>query len=559
MVCSERIVCWAIKRIGGGTGTYMYVSEEREMDKRRDREHGGKHGRIWAGKHDKMKDEAQVGQQDEMQAEKQPGLQDGAQAGEQSGLQDEAQAGEQPGLQDEAQAEEQPGLQDEMRDEKQDEMLDEILNDKKGRREIRRKRRIRNQLVAYVVLSLLLLGAALCVVAGVRKLSAIREEKEQQESQDKINELRSAEPPIATPAPTPEPAGPTPQEMLDEIVNEVIAVMPLEDKVAGLFIVTPEAITKVSTAVRAGESTQKALSQYAVGGLVYFAKNIQSKEQLTEMLANTKKYSKYPIFLAVDEEGGKVARVGNAGLGPKFDNAQKIGATGDVGNARQAGVSIGQALAGLGFNLDFAPVADVANVSGSVMAERSYGSDAATVSGFVTAMMGGLEEQKVTACLKHFPGIGSTTADTHKGLAFTDRTAEQFRAEELAVFKAGIDAGANMIMVGHMSAPALTGNNDPCIFSQELVTGILREELGFEGVIITDAMNMKAISEYYGAEEAAIMALKAGCDMLLMPEDFEKAYKGVLQAVADGVISEERINDSLRRVYRIKEADKIQE
>ena len=188
------------------------------------------------------------------------------------------------------------------------------------------------------------------------------------------------------------------------------------------------------------------------------------------------------------------------------------------------------------------------------MTERSYGSDAATVAGFVTAMMGGLEEQKVTACLKHFPGIGSTTADTHKGLAFTDRTAEQFRAEELTVFQAGIDAGANMIMVGHMSAPALTGNDDPCIFSQELITGILREELGFDGVVITDALNMKAISE-----EAAIMALKAGCDMLLMPEDFEKAYNGVLQAVADGVISEERINDSLRRIYRIKEADRIEE
>lgn len=453
--------------------------------------------------------------------------------------------------------------QDEMSENRQDEMLDEILNDKKGKREIRRKRRIRNQVVAYVVLSLLLLLAAFCVVAGVRKLSAIREAKAQQEVQDsqaKIDDILSAEPPIATPEPTPEVvAEQTPQERLDEIVDEVISVMPLEDKVAGLFIVTPEAITKVTTAVRAGEGTQKALAQYAVGGLVYFAKNIQSKEQLTEMLANTKNYSKYPVFLAVDEEGGKVARVANAGIGTKFDNAQKIGATNDTEAARQAGISIGATLAEIGFNLDFAPVADVANVSGSVMTERSYGSDAATVAGFVTAMMGGLEEQKVTACLKHFPGIGSTTADTHKGLAFTDRTAEQFRAEELTVFQAGIDAGANMIMVGHMSAPALTGNDDPCIFSQELITGILREELGFDGVVITDALNMKAISEYYGAEEAAIMALKAGCDMLLMPEDFEKAYNGVLQAVADGVISEERINDSLRRIYRIKEADRIEE
>ena len=469
-------------------------------------------------------------------------------------------------LQDKRQDRAQDERQEEIQTDKQDSMQDEILNDKNKKREIRRKRRIRNQTVAYVALSLLLLGAAFCVVAGVRGLSAAREEKEQQEVQDsrnKIDDLLSAEPPIATPEPTSEPTPetvePTPQERLDEIVNEIIAVMPLEDKVAGLFIVTPEAITKVAAAVRAGDTTQKALAQYAVGGLIYFAKNIQSKDQLTEMLANTKIYSKYPVFLAVDEEGGTVARVANAGIGPKFDNARKIGETNDTQTARQAGVSIGQALADLGFNLDFAPVADVANVPGSVMTERSYGSDAATVAGFVTAMMEGLEEQKVTACLKHFPGIGSTTADTHNGLAFTDRTEEQFRTEELTVFKAGIDAGANMIMVGHMSAPGLTGNDDPCIFSKELITGILRDELGFDGVVITDALNMKAISEYYGAEEAAIMALKAGCDMLLMPEDFEKAYQGVLQAVADGVISEERINDSLRRIYRIKEADRIQE
>ena len=116
-----------------------------------------------------------------------------------------------------------------------------------------------------------------------------------------------------------------------------------------------------------------------------------------------------------------------------------------------------------------------------------------------------------------------------------------------------------MIMVGHMAAPGITGDNEPCIFSRHLITDILREEMGYEGVIITDALNMSAISQYYGADEAAIMAILAGCDMLLMPEDFEKAYQGVLQAIADGNISEERINDSLRRIYRIKYADMIVE
>ena len=173
-------------------------------------------------------------------------------------------------------------------------------------------------------------------------------------------------------------------------------------------------------------------------------------------------------------------------------------------------------------------------------------------------MVRGLREQKVSACLKHFPGMGSTTQDTHDGKVSTDRTAEQFWAEELAVFQAGIDEGADMVMVSHMAAPTLTGDNEPSIFSRTLVTGILREQMGFQGVIITDALDMGAISQYYAADEASIMAVLAGCDMLLMPEDYEKAYTGVLEAVRSGNIDEERINDSLRRIYRIKYADMVQ-
>lgn len=438
------------------------------------------------------------------------------------------------------------------------------------KREARKKRRVRNQIVAYIVMVLFLLVLAAGIVFGVNWLLKERrgaqqreqeqQQQEQQEKQDMIEEiLSSEEESIMTPEPAPEAAEPTPEERLEELVEARIQGMSLEDKVAGLFIVTPEAITGANTVVQAGEGTQQALAQYPVGGLIYFSKNIQSEEQIREMLANTKQYAGYPLFLAVDEEGGSVARVASAGIGPESSSAGEIGATGDPQNAYNAGVTIGGTLAGLGFNLDFAPVADLANVEGSIMEGRSYGADAGMVSGFVTSMMQGLEEQKVTACLKHFPGIGSTGQDTHNGMAATDRTAEQFWADELMVFQAGIDSGANMIMIGHISAPALTGDNEPSIFSRTLVTDILREQMGFNGVIVTDALNMSAISEYYGADEAAIMAVLAGCDMLLMPEDFEKAYNGVVQAVTEGNISEERINDSLRRIYRIKYADMIEE
>lgn len=429
------------------------------------------------------------------------------------------------------------------------------------KREVRRKRRLRNQAAAYVTVIVLILIAAAGIVFGVGKLTAGREaaEREAQASQEALNQMLASEEAIPEPDPTPAVVELTPEQKLDEIVNAGIEVMPLEDKVAGLFLVTPEAITGVSTAVQAGDGTKQALAQYAVGGLIYFTKNIQSEAQIMEMLDNTELYTKYPIFLAVDEEGGSVARLAEAGVGTKVDGAQTIGASGDSNNAYLAALSIGGDLSRLGFNLDFAPVADLANIENSVMAARSYGSDAAAVAGYVSAAVQGLSEQGITSCLKHFPGIGGSAQDTHTGLASTGRTAEQFRAEEFTVFQAGIDAGADMIMIGHISAPELTGNNEPCTFSEEVVTGILRNELGFEGVIITDAMNMEAVSNYYDSADAAIQALRAGCDMILMPEDFEMAYNGVLQAVRDGIISEERIDDSLRRIYRIKYADKVEQ
>lgn len=452
--------------------------------------------------------------------------------------------------------------------------MEEKQQEQEEKRETRRKRRIRNQILAYVVLILVLLAAAAGIVMAVKQITDTarqREQEKQKESQDMIGNLLSGENDLQTPTPssepeqTPEPVVElTPEEKLDEIVNAGIEVMSLEDKVAGLFIVTPEAITGVSKAVKAGEGTKNALLKYPVGGLVYFAQNMQSADQLKEMLDNTTKiYAIHPLFIAVDEEGGSVARLANKGLAEKVDGAWKIGQTGDPNNAYQAGVTIGSALNSFGFNLDFAPVADIASIENSYMKDRTYGSDAQAAIPYVISMMQGLKEKKVTSCLKHFPGNGATTADPHSGIATSDRTAEQFRAEDFTVFKAGIDAGADMIMVSHMEAPALTvGSVEPympCSLSKAVVTDILRKELGFEGVIITDALNMGAISNYFSSEEAAIYALQAGCDMLLMPENFEEAYNGVLEAVRSGKISEARIDDSLRRIYRIKYADRLEE
>lgn len=427
------------------------------------------------------------------------------------------------------------------------------------KREARRKRRKRNQVAAYITVFSFVILLAFGSVMGVNYINQSARDQEE-EQQDMVDAMLGTEETIELPTEPEETIVElTPEQKLDEIVNAGIEVMPLEDKVAGLFLVTPESITGVTTAIQAGDGTREALSKYAVGGIIYFSKNIQSQEQIKEMLDNTKLYTKYPLFLGVDEEGGSVSRVAEAGIGTKVDAAQTIGQTGDANNAYGSGSTIGGYLSELGFNLDFAPVADINNIEGSALGDRSYGSDAAAIIPFVTSAMQGIEDRNVTACLKHFPGIGSSTQDTHDGMATTDRTLEEFKANEFTVFQAGIDAGANMVMVGHLSAPSLTGDNTPCSMSSAVVTDILRNEMNFKGVIISDALNMSAITEYYSSEQAAVLALKAGCDMLLMPENFEEAYNGVLQAVQDGTISEERINDSLRRIYRIKYADKIEQ
>ena len=427
-------------------------------------------------------------------------------------------------------------------------------------REARRKRRKRNQILAYATVLALIALMAVGIVVGIKYLTQWqdqRQQEEQRQQESMQNELEQQleskeesivappDEPEVTPEPIPEL---TPEEKLDGVINAMIEAMPLEDKVSGLFFVTPESITDVNAAVRAGDGTREALIRYAVGGIVYDKKNIQSAEQFREMLGNTELYSKYPLFLGIEEEGGSVSPLAAAGLIDKQPSAADIGAGGDAGAAYLAGSSLGAGMASYGINVDFAPVADLANVDGSVMAARAYGNDAAAVTAYVNNMANGMREQGVAACVKHFPCGGGTAADTHEGLAVSDRSAEELRSQELTVYQSSIDSGIQMIMVGHTAVPSLTGDNTPASLSSIVVTDLLRNEMGYRGVIITDAMDMKAISEYYGSGQAAVLALKAGCDMILMPENFEEAYAAVLAAVQDGTVSEERIHDALRRL-----------
>lgn len=429
------------------------------------------------------------------------------------------------------------------------------------RREYRRKRRIRNQIIAYITVVLFFAAIVAGAFFGIRAITSKVSEKQQAEELAKQLEQISAEEAVVEP-PVIETEEQEPEEEVDwleEMVEASISEMPLEDRVAGLFMITPEALTGVDKAIRAGEGTREALNKYAVGGLVYFSQNITDKEQLMEMLTNTRSMSKYPIFLAVDEEGGTVRRVGDSSIEvEEVGNMSDIGAAGDVNAAYDSGAVIATYLYELGFNVDFAPVADVvADVENSAIGTRSFGSDPAAVGDMVSSMVSGIQDTGISSCLKHFPGIGAASEDTHDGMVVIEKSAEELSASELIPFKAGIGAGAHFVMVGHASLPNVIGDNTPCSLSEAVITNTLRGELGYNGIVITDAMNMSAITEYYAADEAAVMALKAGADMILMPENFETAYNGVLAAVQEGVIAEERVNESLKRIYRVKYRDKV--
>ena len=334
-----------------------------------------------------------------------------------------------------------------------------------------------------------------------------------------------------------------------DAVERKIASMTLEQKVAQLFIVTPGAL---------GESEDAdPMTECPVGGFLYFGNDVEDPDQVRDMLAQAQRRSQdaigLPAFLCVDEEGGTVARVaGNPDMGVSdVGNMQEIGWSGDVAAAGDAAVYIGSYLSDLGFNVDFAPVADLADGDDS-MALRSFGADVTLTSDMVKAQVEGFLQTGVLCAPKHFPGIGGIEEDSHDTSIYSRLSLDEFRSGPLRPFAAGIAAGAPFVMVGHLSTPEATGDDTPASLSRAWLTDVLRGEMGFEGVIVTDSLGMAAVYERYSQYELGALCLEAGADMLLKPADFLEMRQGVLDAVARGELSEERIDESLARVLRAK-------
>ena len=347
-------------------------------------------------------------------------------------------------------------------------------------------------------------------------------------------------------------------EEATDAVEAKLAAMTLREKVGQLFWVRPEALdfSRNPEKNTLTQSMRRNLEQYPVGGIAVFKKNIQDENQLSSLIADFQSASTIPMIVAVDEEGGAVARLANheAFSLPKYKSAREIGETGDPEQARQMGRTIGGYLRFYGFNLDFAPVADVdSNPTNPVIGRRAYSTDAQQTAQMVAAAVEGFHEAGMLCTVKHFPGHGDTGQDSHYGTATSYKTWEEMKAMEMLPFEAGIAAGADVVMTAHITTPNATTDGLPASLSYTMITERLRGELGFQGVIVTDALEMNAIKNHFTPAESAVAALRAGVDVLLMPSDLRAAFDGVVQAVEDGTLSEERLNESVRRILTLKQ------
>lgn len=342
------------------------------------------------------------------------------------------------------------------------------------------------------------------------------------------------------------------EEEKPSLVDETLAGMTLHEKVCQMMFVTPEELTGEDGVTVAGDATRQALENYPVGGIVYFAKNLESQDQVKEMIDNSQKYSSIGLFVATDEEGGVVNRlmdtVGTTYIGSMYYYKDDGDET-----AYENAYTIANDMSALGFNLDFAPVADVwSNPDNTVIGERAYSDDYAQAAELVGNAVKGFNDGGVMCTLKHFPGHGDTAEDSHYSSAYVHRTKEEIMADEMQPFRSGIEAGAEFVMVGHLIVPDI--DEVPATLSYKIATGILRDELKFEGVAITDSFEMESIADNYSVDDAVVMSVKAGMDMILQPKNMASAVNSIEQAVADGELSEDRIDESVRRILTLKES-----
>ena len=329
---------------------------------------------------------------------------------------------------------------------------------------------------------------------------------------------------------------------------ETIAGLSLHERLCQLFIVLPQHLSGSLTSY--GEDLIQGLEEYPVGGVLFVANNFAGAENTLNMTRVIAEHSKILPFLSVDEEGGRVARLSGKPNTVKLEPMYSYRALG-TGVAYENARTLAYNLHAYGFNLDFAPVADIwSNPKNTVIGDRAYSDDPEQAAELVAAAVKGFRNAGVFCCVKHFPGHGDTAQDSHTGAALVTKTLDELRTAEFLPFRSGIEAGADMVMIGHLTCPAL--DDVPASVSKKIVTGLLREELGYDGVVLTDSLHMGAVAMNDPAE-LALAAFEAGSDILLSSDDFKASIEAFRTALTNGTITTDRLNESLVRILRLKQ------
>lgn len=364
--------------------------------------------------------------------------------------------------------------------------------------------------------------------------------------------------------PSEEAVLPTETEPVLSEAERLLSQLTLREKVGQLFVARIDALDPsrsdacIQDTVNDGVTYLSAeivdyYASYPIGGVIHFAGNIVNPQQITEFNRQLSDMASIPLFICVDEEGGIVARLANNSAFdvPKFYSAGYTENSYDAAFSR--GQAIGSYLQKYGFHVDFAPVADVnTNPYNTVIGKRAFSSDPRTAAALAAAFRDGLAQNNIISTFKHFPGHGDTYEDSHFGIAVSYKTAEEMALCEWLPFQEATEC--DFIMTGHIAAPNITGDGLPATFSYQMITEILKGQLGFAGLVITDSMQMGAITDTYSSGEAAVLALQAGCDIILMPENLEEAFDTVVAALENGTLSEQWLDETVLRILEFKKS-----
>ncbi|MDQ3771477.1 MAG: glycoside hydrolase family 3 protein [Actinomycetota bacterium] len=350
-------------------------------------------------------------------------------------------------------------------------------------------------------------------------------------------------------------------------IRKMIDRMTLEEKVGQMFMTyaygqsadDPDPAMVASNQQTYGvDNFEQLIDEYHLGGIIYFAwsNNVNNPTQIAGLSNGIQdsalsQRSAIPLLVSTDQEQGVVVRVGPPAT--QFPGNMGLGAAREATYARTAAEITGRELRAIGINENFAPVADVnVNAQNPVIGVRSFGSDPGLVSTLTAAQVEGYQSQNVSSTAKHFPGHGDTNVDSHTGLPVIHHNREELDTIDLPPFESAIERDIDAIMTAHIVVPALDDSGRPATLSKPILTGLLREQMDFDGLIVTDALTMEGVRQMYGDERVPVEAIKAGADVLLMPPDLDLAYNAVLEAVRSGEVGVGRINKSVYRILSLK-------